>query len=152
MADAMLAHQLRRAPQRLSRSDKHRTRASKLASGRLQLTARRRARKLDVRHDPPALPGRRTRFHPRRLYHHRMHVIARHQLSYRTQAAISLAADDSRAHRVRDRRMLKRGTDQSGCSGKAHSPLICTALEIAPPRGLSQPIKLDLRVRTAAPL
>ena len=57
MADAMLAHQLRRAPQRLSRPDKHRPPASKLAGGRLQLTARRRARKLDVRHDPPALPG-----------------------------------------------------------------------------------------------
>jgi hypothetical protein len=132
----MLAHQLGRAPQRLSRSDKHRTRASKLASGGLQLTARRRARKLDVRHDRPALLGRRTRFQPRGLYHHRMDVIARHELGYGTQAGIGLAADDSGAHRVRDRRMLKSGTDQSGCSGKAHSPLICTAREIAPPRGL----------------
>ena len=64
MANAMLAHQLRRAPQRLSRFDKRRTRASKLASGRLQLAARRRARKLDVRHNPPPLPGRCTRLHP----------------------------------------------------------------------------------------
>jgi hypothetical protein len=38
-----------------------------------------------------------------------MHVIARHQLGYGTQAGISLAADDSRAHRVRDRRVLKAG-------------------------------------------
>jgi len=118
-----------------------------LAGGGLQLTARRRARQLHVRHDSPALPGRCTRFNPRRLYHHRMHVIARHQLGYGTQAGISLATDDPRTHRVRDRRMLKSGTDQSGCPGKAHSPLICTALEIAPPRG---PLTAD-QTRSSSP-
>ena len=48
-----------------------------------KLTARRRARQLYVRHDPPARPGRCIRFNPRRLHHNRMHVIARHQLGYR---------------------------------------------------------------------
>jgi hypothetical protein len=120
MADAMRSIS---SAARLSGSagpTKRRTQASELASGGLQLNARRRARKLDVRHDPPALPGRSTRFHPRRLHHHRMHVIARHQLGYGTQAGIRLQLMIPVRIASATVACSKSGTDQSGCPGKAH--------------------------------
>ena len=122
MADAVLAHQLSSALQRFGGVDEYRVGASEFGGCRVQLPSSGRTDELDVRQDPPRLTGPGVRFRIDAFDDDRVYVVARHHVGDCADAHARRAADDPRTHGVRDRRVLKRRRDQSGCPGHTHFP------------------------------